>query len=142
VQGLLRHRAFFLGFIYGLVSYEGVQGRLLQELIDNDINESTQWTADIIVKLPFIENFIKVIQRRHSPAFQPDRAVGVDLVLPEGYKIPKDSGVISFIHHIHIIATCGTFPPNSTLYLGIQTKLRTVTRPCIYLFFAGKPTSM
>src|SRR5690348_10274946 len=33
--------------IYGLVKYEGMQERLLQELIDNDFDENTQITAEL-----------------------------------------------------------------------------------------------
>ena len=57
--------------IFGLVSYEGVQDRLLQELIDNDIDENTVFDADTIGKLPYLENYVKEMQRRHNPSFQP-----------------------------------------------------------------------
>lgn len=87
--------------VYGLVTYTGMQERLLQELIDNDIDEDTQWTADTIAKLPFLENYIKETQRRHNPSFQPGRTAKVDLILPGGYKIPEGSIVIPALHHIH-----------------------------------------
>jgi cytochrome P450 len=87
--------------IYGLVTYEGMQERLLQELIDNDINEDTQWTADTISQLSFLDKYVKELQRRHNPSFQPGRTAKVDLILPGGYKVPKDSVVIPAIHHIH-----------------------------------------
>jgi cytochrome P450 len=87
--------------IYGLVTYEGMQERLLQELIDNDINEDTQWTADTISQLSFLDKYVKEVQRRHNPSFQPGRTAKVDLILPGGYKVPKDSVVIPAIHHIH-----------------------------------------
>lgn len=87
--------------LFGLVEYEGMQERLLQELIDNDIDDDTQWTADTIAKLPFLEKYIKEMQRRHNPSFQPGRTAKVDLVLPGGYKIPEGSVVIPALHHIH-----------------------------------------
>ncbi|KAE8362814.1 cytochrome P450 [Aspergillus caelatus] len=87
--------------IYGLVTYPGMQERLLQELIDHDIDENTQMTADITDRLTFLDKFIKETQRRHNPSFQPGRTAKVDLILPGGYKIPKDSIIIPALHHIH-----------------------------------------
>jgi len=87
--------------IYGLVVYPGMQERLLQELIDNGFDENTQMDADLIGKLPFMEKYIKETQRRHNPSYQPARTAKVDMVLPGGYKLPKDAIVIPAIHHIH-----------------------------------------
>ncbi|KAI9163091.1 LOW QUALITY PROTEIN: Cytochrome P457 monooxygenase [Paramyrothecium foliicola] len=87
--------------IYGLVQYEGMQERLLQELIDNDWDENTQVTADLTNKLTFLDNYIKETQRRHNPSYQPARTAKVDMILPGGYKLPKDSVVIPALHHIH-----------------------------------------
>ncbi|KAL5044012.1 hypothetical protein BDW71DRAFT_216028 [Aspergillus fruticulosus] len=87
--------------IYGLVTYPGMQERLLQELIDHDITEDTELTADLTENLPFLDKYIKEMQRRHNPSYQPGRTAKVDLVLPGGYKIPKDGVVIAALHHIH-----------------------------------------
>ncbi|KAI0877314.1 cytochrome P450 [Hypoxylon argillaceum] len=87
--------------IYGLVTYPGMQERLLQELIDNGIDENTQMDADLIGKLEFLDRYIKETQRRHNPSYQPARVSKVDMVLPGGYKLPRDSVVIPAIHHIH-----------------------------------------
>ncbi|KAJ9492643.1 hypothetical protein VN97_g604 [Penicillium thymicola] len=87
--------------IYGLVTYPGMQERLLQELIDNDIDENTVMTADVTDRLDFLDKYIKETQRRHNPSFQPGRTARVDLVLPGGYKIPKDSVILPALHHIH-----------------------------------------
>ncbi|KAJ6027869.1 hypothetical protein N7499_001327 [Penicillium canescens] len=87
--------------IYGLVTYPGMQDRLLQELIDNGIDENTEITADVTDRLEFLDKYIKEMQRRHNPSFQPARTAKVDLVLPGGYKIPKDSVVLPALHHIH-----------------------------------------
>ncbi|KAI1759416.1 cytochrome P450 [Hypoxylon sp. FL1150] len=87
--------------IYGLVMYPGMQERLVQELVDNDIDENTQLNADIIGKLSFLDKYIKETQRRHNPSYQPARTSKVDMVLPGGYKLPKNSVVIPAIHHIH-----------------------------------------
>jgi len=87
--------------IYGLCTYPGMQERLLQELIDNDIDEDTQITADVTDRLSFLDKYIKETQRRHNPSFQPGRTAQLDLILPGGYKIPKDSIIIAALHHIH-----------------------------------------
>jgi cytochrome P450 len=87
--------------IYGLVTYPGMQERLLQELIDNGIDENTVFTSDVTDKLTFLDKYIKETQRRHNPSFQPGRTAKTDLILPGGYKIPKDAVVIPAIHHIH-----------------------------------------
>jgi cytochrome P450 len=87
--------------IYGLVTYPGMQDRLLQELIDHDITEDTELTADLTENLSFLDKYIREMQRRHNPSYQPGRTAKVDLVLPGGYKIPKDSVVIAALHHIH-----------------------------------------
>ncbi|KAJ5339874.1 hypothetical protein N7452_006602 [Penicillium brevicompactum] len=87
--------------IYGLVTYSGMQERLLQELVDNGIDENTEITADVTDRLSFLDKYIKEMQRRHNPSFQPARTARVDLVLPGGYKIPKDSVVLPALHHIH-----------------------------------------
>ncbi|KAH7313836.1 cytochrome P450 monooxygenase [Stachybotrys elegans] len=87
--------------IYGLVQYEGMQERLLQELIDHGWDENTQVTADLTNKLTFLDKYIKETQRRHNPSYQPARTSKVDMILPGGYKLPKDSIVIPALHHIH-----------------------------------------
>ncbi|PGH18788.1 hypothetical protein AJ79_00201 [Helicocarpus griseus UAMH5409] len=87
--------------IYGLVTYSGMQDQLLQELVDHGFNENTEMTADLTDRLTFLDKYIKETQRRHNPSFQPGRTAKVDLVLPGGYKLPKDAVVIPALHHIH-----------------------------------------
>ncbi|OJJ32920.1 hypothetical protein ASPWEDRAFT_61130 [Aspergillus wentii DTO 134E9] len=87
--------------IYGLVTYPGMQDRLLQELIDHGIDENTTITADLTDRLTFLDKYIKETQRRHNPSYQPGRTAKIDTILPGGYKIPKDSVLIPALHHIH-----------------------------------------
>ncbi len=68
-----------------------MQERLLQELIDHGIDEKTQITADLTNRLTFLDKYIKETQRRHNPSYQPGRTAKVDMVLPGGYKLAKDS---------------------------------------------------
>ena len=87
--------------IYGLVTYPGVQERLLQELVDHGFNDEMEITAEFTDKLVFLDKFIKETQRRHNPSFQPGRTAKVDMILPGGYKLAKDSIIIPALHHIH-----------------------------------------
>lgn len=87
--------------LYSLVNYEGMQERLLQELIDHGIDADTQLTADLTDKLTFMDRFIKETQRRHNPSYQPARTAKVDTILPGGYKLPQDAIIIPALHHIH-----------------------------------------
>nr|XP_001393058.2 cytochrome P450 monooxygenase [Aspergillus niger CBS 513.88] len=87
--------------IYGLCVYPGMQERLLQELVDHGFDENTEITADFTDKLEFLDKYIKETQRRHNPSFQPGRTAKVDLVLPGGYKLPKESVIVPALHHIH-----------------------------------------
>ncbi|KAE8148613.1 cytochrome P450 monooxygenase [Aspergillus avenaceus] len=87
--------------IYSLVTYPGVQDRLLQELVDNDITEDTQITADLTDRLTFMDKLIKETQRRHNPSYQPARTAKVDMILPGGYKLSEDAIVVGALHHLH-----------------------------------------
>lgn len=87
--------------IYGLVTYPGVQEKLLQELVDHGFSDEMELTSDFTDELTYLDRFIKETQRRHNPSFQPGRTAKVDLILPGGYKLPKDSVIIPALHHIH-----------------------------------------
>ncbi|CAI7609587.1 unnamed protein product [Penicillium glandicola] len=87
--------------LYSVVNYPGMQERLLQELIDNDIDADTPMTADLTDRLTFLDKFIKETQRRHNPSYQPARTAKVDMILPGGYKLPEESIIIPALHHIH-----------------------------------------
>ncbi|KAG7134641.1 Cytochrome monooxygenase alnD like protein [Verticillium longisporum] len=87
--------------LYGLVVYPGMQERLLQELVDHGFSDDTQVTADLTNRLTFLDKYIKETQRRHNPSYQPARTASVDMILPGGYKLPRDAIVIPAIHHIH-----------------------------------------
>ena len=87
--------------LYSLVTYPGNQDRLLQELVDHDIGPDTKWTYELTSSLPFLDKFIKEVQRLHNPSFQPGRVVRKDMILPGGYKIPKGAVMIIAIMAVH-----------------------------------------
>ena len=88
--------------IYGLATYDGMQARLLQELVDHGINDSDDISAEQIDGLPMLDKFIKEMQRRHNPSYQPGRTAQKDMILPGGYRLKKGSVVIIALHHLHM----------------------------------------
>ncbi|GAB7339728.1 hypothetical protein MBLNU457_6294t1 [Dothideomycetes sp. NU457] len=87
--------------LYGFVHYDGVQARLLQELVDHDITDTSDITADQIDDLEELGKFVKEMQRRHNPSYQPGRTAQKDMILPGGYQLRKGDVVIPALHHIH-----------------------------------------
>lgn len=87
--------------LYGFVTYPGVQARLLQELIDHDITDTTSISAEQIDELTELDHYVKEMQRRHNPSYQPGRTAQKDMILPGGYRLRKGQVVIPAIHHIH-----------------------------------------
>ncbi|KAJ5937485.1 cytochrome P450 monooxygenase [Penicillium verhagenii] len=99
--GLSASSALLSWLIYSLVTYPGMQDRLLQELIDNGISANTPITPHLTSQLSFLDKFIKETQRRHTPSYNPARTVKVDLILPTGHRLSKGSVVIGALYHIH-----------------------------------------
>ncbi|KAK3396681.1 cytochrome P450 [Sordaria brevicollis] len=87
--------------IYCIVTYPGMQDRLLQELIDYDISDKTEWDPDLAHSLPFLDSFLKETQRLHNASFQPGRTTKTDVVLPGGYRLPENVCVIPALYAIH-----------------------------------------
>ena len=98
--GFITTSSLLSWMIYALVTNEGVQDRLLQELVDNDFSEDLQITSEYTEKLTYMNYFIKEAQRKHNPSYQPGRTARRDLILPGGYKVPKDRVVIAAMHHL------------------------------------------
>ncbi|KAI0204142.1 cytochrome P450 [Astrocystis sublimbata] len=88
--------------LYGLVSYEGMQARLLQELVNHGINDSDNISAEQIDSLHGLDKYVKEMQRRHNPSYQPSRTAQKDQVLPGGYRVKKGEVVVVAVHHIHM----------------------------------------
>ncbi|KAK4183950.1 cytochrome P450 monooxygenase [Podospora australis] len=87
--------------IYVLVTYPGMQERLLQELVDYDVGPHTKWTPELAHGLPFLDKYVKETQRIHNASFQPTRTAKTDVVVPGGYRIPKDAAVVAALYAIH-----------------------------------------
>jgi len=99
--GFITTASLLSWMLFSLVSYPGNQERLLQELVDYGVTEDTEWTPDLANSLPFLGILIKEVQRLHNPSYQPGRTALADVIIPGGYRIPKDSVMIVAIHHIH-----------------------------------------
>ncbi|KAK3991039.1 cytochrome P450 monooxygenase [Cladorrhinum sp. PSN332] len=87
--------------IYTIVTYPGVQDKLLQELVDYNISEKTEWTPDHAHGLPYLDKFVKETQRLHNASFQPGRTTKTDVVVPGGYRILENSVMIPALYAIH-----------------------------------------
>lgn len=57
--GFITTASLLIWLLFSIASYSGNQERLLQELIDNDITNETEWTPDLANSLEFLEIFIK-----------------------------------------------------------------------------------
>lgn len=99
--GFITTASLLSWMLFSLVSYPGNQERLLQELVDYDVTGDTEWTPDLANELPFLGILIKEVQRLHNPSYQPGRTALADVIIPGGYRIPKDAVMIVAIHHIH-----------------------------------------
>ncbi|ETS78918.1 hypothetical protein PFICI_08771 [Pestalotiopsis fici W106-1] len=87
--------------IYCLVTYPEIQDKLLQELVNYDVSNEATWTPDLAHSLPYLDKVIKEAQRLHNASFQPGRTTKQEVVLPGGYRLPKDSTVIPALYAIH-----------------------------------------
>ncbi|KAI4592359.1 hypothetical protein KJ359_011299 [Pestalotiopsis sp. 9143b] len=87
--------------VYCLVTYPEIQDKLVQELVNYDISNETTWTPDLAHSLPYLDKVIKEAQRLHNASFQPGRTTKQEVVLPGGFRLPKDSTVIPALYAIH-----------------------------------------
>ena len=49
-----------------------------------------------------LDKYVKEMQRRHNPSYQPGRTAMRDLILPGGLKMKKDEVMIIALHHLHM----------------------------------------
>lgn len=87
--------------IYCLMTYEGQQDRLLQELVDHGVTADTTYTPELVESMPFLDKFVKEALRIHSPAFQAGRNAKKDMILPGGYRLPAGAVLIPTFPAIH-----------------------------------------
>ena len=124
--------------LYSLVNYDGCQERLLQELVDSGVNADTKWTPDLANSMPFLDRFVKEVQRMHNPSFQPGRTTKTDVILPGGYYLPANSVVIPALYDIHMHPkhweNPSRFDPNRWDTEEVKKRHR-----CAYIPFATGP---
>ncbi|KAL1873680.1 hypothetical protein Plec18167_006197 [Paecilomyces lecythidis] len=99
--GFTTTSALLSWLIYCLVTYEGTQERLLQELVDHGINNETEWNPDLAHGLPYLDKFVKETQRLHNASFQPGRTTKTDVVVPGGYRLPANSVIVNALYALH-----------------------------------------
>ncbi|KAJ7362924.1 cytochrome P450 [Mycena albidolilacea] len=80
-----------------------VQARkLYASLIAAGLRKDKEITADELVKLEYLDWFIKETQRLYNPAFQPTRQAQKDVIMPGGFLVPKGSQVTVALHSLMV----------------------------------------
>ncbi|KFY77980.1 hypothetical protein V499_02750 [Pseudogymnoascus sp. VKM F-103] len=99
--GFTTTSALLSWMIYSIITYPGEQERLLQELIDSDINNDITWTPEYAANLKYLDKFVKETQRIHNPSFQPARTTKTDVILPGGWHLPANAVLVPALYAIH-----------------------------------------
>ncbi|OQE96326.1 hypothetical protein PENNAL_c0001G05939 [Penicillium nalgiovense] len=102
--GFTTTSALMSWLLYCLVTYEGAQDRLYEELCERGVantDKPVAWTPEFAHSLTFLDCFIKETQRLHNASFQPGRTTKTDVVLPGGYRLPPDSVIVPNLYSIH-----------------------------------------
>ncbi|CAG7952940.1 unnamed protein product [Penicillium nalgiovense] len=102
--GFTTTSALMSWLLYCLVTYEGAQDRLYEELCERGVantDKPVDWTPEFAHSLTFLDCFIKETQRLHNASFQPGRTTKTDVVLPGGYRLPPDSVIVPNLYSIH-----------------------------------------
>ncbi|KAK5651698.1 hypothetical protein OQA88_11764 [Cercophora sp. LCS_1] len=119
--------------IYCLVTYPETQERLYKELDEFGMSGDMEWTPDFAHSLPYLDRFVKETQRLHNASFQPGRTAKMDVVLPGGYRIPKDAVIIPALYAIHTNPETWhdpfRFDPDRWLSDDIKTRHRAAYMP-------------
>ncbi|KAK4031514.1 cytochrome P450 [Parachaetomium inaequale] len=142
--GFTTTSALLSWLLYCLVTYEGIQDRLYHELVEygivgpNGERNHTEWTPELAHSLPYLDKFVKETQRLHNASFQPGRTAKTDVVLPGGYRLPKDAVIIPALYAIHTNPAVWRdpfrFDPDRWDADEVQNRHR-----CAYLPFATGP---
>lgn len=100
--GFTTTSALMSWLLYCLVTYEGAQDRLYEELCERGVTKGdVEWTPEFAHSLSFLDSFVKETQRLHNASFQPGRTTKTDVVLPGGYRLPPDSVIVPNLYAIH-----------------------------------------
>lgn len=102
--GFTTTSALMSWLLYCLVSYEGTQDRLYEELCERGVantDKPVEWTPEFAHSLTFLDCFVKETQRLHNASFQPGRTTKTDVVMPGGYRLPPDSVIVPNLYSIH-----------------------------------------
>ncbi|CEN59306.1 Putative Cytochrome P450 [Aspergillus calidoustus] len=142
--GFTTTSALLSWLIYCLVTYEGTQDRLYQELAEYGVVGANggecnkiDWTPDLAHSLPYLDKFVKETQRLHNASFQPGRTSKMDVILPGGYRLPPGSVIVPALYAIHtnpkVWRDPFRFDPDRW-----DTEVKSLPR-CAYVPFAAGP---
>ncbi|CAG8101477.1 unnamed protein product [Penicillium nalgiovense] len=141
--GFTTTSALMSWLLYCLVTYEGAQDRLYEELCERGVantDKPVDWTPEFAHSLTFLDCFIKETQRLHNASFQPGRTTKTDVVLPGGYRLPPDSVIVPNLYSIHtnpeVWRDPFRFDPDRWTSEETKNKHR-----CAYIPFATGPRS-
>ncbi|KAJ6188985.1 Cytochrome P450 [Penicillium mononematosum] len=139
--GFTTTSALMSWLLYCLVTYEGAQDRLYEELRERGVantDKPVDWTPEFAHSLTFLDCFIKETQRLHNASFQPGRTTKTEVVLPGGYRLPPDSVIVPNLYSIHtnpeVWRDPFRFDPNRWISEETKNKHR-----CAYIPFATGP---
>ncbi|KAJ5506197.1 Cytochrome P450 [Penicillium expansum] len=139
--GFTTTSALMSWLLYCLVTYEGAQDRLYEELCERGVAKTEKpidWTPEFAHSLSFLDCFIKETQRLHNASLQPGRTTKTEVVLPGGYRLPPDSVIVPNLYSIHtnpeVWRDPFRFDPDR--WTGEETKNK---HRCAYIPFATGP---
>lgn len=142
--GFTTTSALLSWLIYCLVTYEGTQDRLYEELVEHGIvgpngeSNKTEWTPDLAHGLPYLDKFVKETQRLHNASFQPGRTSKTAVVLSGGYRIPPGSVIVPALYAIHTNPTIWRDPLRFDPDRWETEEVKSLPR-CAYVPFATGP---
>ncbi|KAK3311845.1 cytochrome P450 monooxygenase [Apodospora peruviana] len=116
--GFVTTSALLSWLLYGLTSYGDSQARILQEL------RTPTCRRQVPVAAFLLDKYVKETQRHHTTSFQPARTARMDLVLPNGMRLPKGAVVIPEITTCTQTARSGITRNGSTRTGGDTEKVK------------------
>ncbi|KAK4865853.1 hypothetical protein LT330_008946 [Penicillium expansum] len=139
--GFTTTSALMSWLLYCLVTYEGAQDRLYEELCERGVANTEKpidWTPEFAHSLSFLDCFIKETKRLHNASFQPGRTTKTEVVLPGGYRLPPDSVIVPNLYSIHTNPEVwrDPFRFDPDYWTGEETKNK---HRCAYIPFATGP---
>ncbi|KAJ7106189.1 hypothetical protein C8R44DRAFT_805859 [Mycena epipterygia] len=85
---------------YCLATFPVQARKLYASLVAAGLSANKEITSDQLMKLEYLDWFIKETQRLYNPTFQPTRQAMKDVIMPGGILVPKGSQVLVALHEV------------------------------------------